>query len=831
MATISQALAIAVQHHQAGRLATAEQIYRQILAAEPNHADALHLLGVIALQQGKPELAVQHIERAIGLNGAAAVFRTNLGEAYRALRRIPEAVACYRRAVELKPDYAEAHQNLGDLLWEQGKLDEATACYQRTVELKPAHADGYHKLGNALKELGKLEAAVASYRRAVELQPESAAAHSNLGVALSAQGKLDEAVACYRRALELKPDFAEVHHNLAAALSDQGKPDEAVACYRRALELKPDFIEARYHLGHALQKQGQFDEAATSFRRVLQLRPEFVDALMGLGDVLRMQGRLDEATTCFRRAVALAPNSAEAHHNLGVVLQEQLRPDEAAACCRRALQLQPALADAHMGLGHALKDQGKLDEAADCYRRALELRPQFAEAHVSLGSVAKDQGKLDEALACFRQAVRLRPDFHGAWSNELYTLLYCPGYDSQTLYREHCCWNERYAKPLADSIRPPVNDRSPERRLRVGYVSADFREHPLRLIASPLFAAHDHQQFEIFCYADVRRPDAWTARFRTWADVWREIQGLSDAQVAEQVRQDRIDVLVDLGMHMAHHRLLVFARKAAPVQVSWFAYPGTTGLTAIDYRLTDPYLDPPGTNDQDYSERSLRLPDTFWCYDPGTSEPGVSDLPALTRGAVTFGCLNNFCKVNDAVLRLWGRVLRAVDGSRLVMMAPAGSARQRVLELLAEEGIAAERVSLVGYQPRASYLAVYQEIDIGLDTFPYSGHTTSLDSYWMGVPVVTLVGPTVVGRAGPSQLANLGLTDLVAESPEQFVGIAVQLASELGRLAELRATLRQRMQQSPLMDGAAFARNVEAAYRDMWRTWCSGACEGKRLWR
>jgi predicted O-linked N-acetylglucosamine transferase (SPINDLY family) len=355
----------------------------------------------------------------------------------------------------------------------------------------------------------------------------------------------------------------------------------------------------------------------------------------------------------------------------------------------------------------------------------------------------------------------------------------------------------------------------------VGYVSPDFRNHCQAFFTVPLLAAHDHRDFEIVCYADVVRPDSITARLRASADAWRNIAGLDHEQAAELIRRDGIDILVDLTMHMARNRLLVFARKPAPVQVCWLAYPGTTGLAAIDYRLTDPHLDPPGREDSYYSEQSIRLPDCFWCYDPLDAEPAVNALPAAEKGYVSFACLNNFCKVNPPVLALWARVLQAVDRSRLTILAGEGAHRDHALDLLAAEGVAPDRVTFVAKQPRQQYLRYYHDVDIGLDTVPYNGHTTSLDSFWMGVPVVTLTGPTVVGRAGACQLMNLGLPELIASSPEQYLRIVAELARDLPRLGALRATLRERMRASPLMNAPRFARNVEAAYRDIWQRWCA----------
>ncbi len=302
--------------------------------------------------------------------------------------------------------------------------------------------------------------------------------------------------------------------------------------------------------------------------------------------------------------------------------------------------------------------------------------------------------------------------------------------------------------------------------------------------------------------------------------LWRDTTGLTDVQLAQRIREDGIDILVDLTLHMAHNRLLVFARKPAPVLVTFAGYPGTTGLRTIDYRITDPYLDPPGLYDGCYSEESIRLPDSFWCYDPLDSQPPVNALPAAENGYITFGCLNNFCKVNPLVLKIWARVLKVVDRSRLTVLAGEGTHRRHALDLLAEEGVGRDRVTFVAHQPRPEYLKYYHGIDIGLDTVPYNGHTTSLDSFWMGVPVVTLTGPTVVGRAGLSQLTNLGLPELIASGREQYVHVVAELARDLPRLSDLRATLRGRMRASPLMDASRFARNIEAAYRAMWRRWC-----------
>ncbi|HTW94903.1 MAG TPA: hypothetical protein VMD30_08935, partial [Tepidisphaeraceae bacterium] len=369
------------------------------------------------------------------------------------------------------------------------------------------------------------------------------------------------------------------------------------------------------------------------------------------------------------------------------------------------------------------------------------------------------------------------------------------------------------------------NDRSPDRRLKIGYVSPDFREHVVGHNVLPIIRDHDRSQFEIFCYSNVRAPDEMTDRFKELADQWRPIYRIPDEEVAKKIREDQIDILVDLALHMSYGRLLVFARMPAPVQATFAGYPGGTGLDAIGYRLSDPYLDPPEMTQTYQVERCVRLPDTFWCYDPEGMEthkaPPIAPLPAEKNGFITFGCFNNFCKINDGVLDLWGRVLAAVPKSRLTILCQRGPQRQWVLDRLAGQKVAADRVEFVERTNRVRYLTFYSRIDIGLDTFPYNGHTTSLDSLWMGVPVVTLVGQTPVARAGFSQLCNLDLRQLAASNQQEFVSIAAALAADLPRLAELRRNLRPRMLQSPLCDAVKFTRNIEAAYRRMWQEWVS----------
>jgi predicted O-linked N-acetylglucosamine transferase (SPINDLY family) len=355
----------------------------------------------------------------------------------------------------------------------------------------------------------------------------------------------------------------------------------------------------------------------------------------------------------------------------------------------------------------------------------------------------------------------------------------------------------------------------------VGYVSSHFRDHVVGRNLMPLLREHDRSALDVICYSNNRSNDALTEQFRRLATGWRDIPAMTDDAVAQLILADEIDILVDTTLHMDGNRLLVFARRPAPVQVTFAGYPGSTGLETMDYRLTDVHLDPPGLHDAAYVESSWRLPDTFWCYDPLGIDVAVSELPARARGYVTFGCFNNFSKLNDRVLSLWARVLAALPGSRLLLLAHEGSHRQHACDVLSDRGVEPDRVEFASYRPRERYLELFRQIDLSLDTLPYNGHTTSLDSLFMGVPVVTLVGGTVVGRASASQLTNLRLQELIARTPDEYVAVAGALAEDLPRLDALRSSLRQRMQRSALMDAPRFARGVEAAYRQMWRRCCA----------
>lgn len=616
------------------------------------------------------------------------------------------------------------------------------------------------------------------------------------------------------------------HATLALGLEHHqaGRLAEAEAVYRGVLARDPDNADALNLLGVVSCQLGRRVDAAGYAARAVGLRPNAPVFHNNLGLILQVLGRQVEAIRCFEKALELDPDYPEACNNLGNALQNEREIDRAIACYRQALRLKPHYAQAHNNLGNTLHIAGRLAEAEACYREAARLNPAYAEAWNNLGAVLQAQARIPEAVPCYRRALELQPDYHRAHSNLLFCLHYDPAQTPDSIFQEHCRWARQHAAGLAGSMPPVI--RAAGRPLRIGYMSPDFREHSVAFFFEPVLRAHNRRRFEIYCYADFLRPDKVTERLMRLADHWRHIYGRTDADVAQLVRDDRIDVLVDLAGHTAGDRLLVFARKPAPIQATWIGYPDTTGLATVDYRITDAWADPAGQTERFHTEELVRLPNGFLCYQPPPDSPRVSEPPALKTGQVTFGSFNNLGKVNPQALAVWSKILARTPGSRLLLKARALEDPEtcaRTWRALAESGIPAERAQLCGpVDTVRSHLASYERIDVALDTFPYNGTTTTCEALWMGVPVVVLAGQAHVSRVGVSLLANLGLPQLIADSPARYVEIAVELAGDLDRLRRLRRELRATMTRAPLTDAAGFTRTLEDACTRMWDRWCAG---------
>jgi len=670
-----------------------------------------------------------------------------------------------------------------------GALGEAEALYRQILGANSQCAAAWHSLGTIALAWGKPLDAVALIAKAIAISPGEAMSHFDQGVAYESLGKIDNAAASFGAAVSLCPHLAEAHHNLAV-------------CYRRL---------------------GNLAGAQEHCRKALQIKHDYPDAWNHQGLIWLELKRLEDGLGAVELAISLDPKHFSAHNHRAIALHLLGRPQAAIEAYRTALALNPNFPQAHSNLAALLQDQGKLDEAEAHLRTAIQLHPSFAIARTNLAAVLQSQGRIEEATVHFREAASLAPGDAVLGSNYLFCLNYDAKIDSATLLAEHRRWGATFGR--AETFGPSREiDRDPDRPLRVGYVSPDLHEHPLVQFFEPALANHNPAAVLATCYANVIRPDATTARLKTLAHEWRSIQALSDADVANQIRADKIDILVDLAGHTAASRLTVFAHKPAPIQAAWLGYPNTTGLASIDYFLTDAQADPPGA-ESNFVERLIRLPHGFACYAPPADAPAVNALPALQAGFPTFGSLHGIARLNRPVIETWCDILRAIPSARLLIFRNTlqGKVKDEIFHHIADQGIAPHRFDLFHTLHRGGgYMSLYNHIDISLDAFPWSGHTTACQSLWMGVPVITLLGSRHVGRMTAGVLHQIGLDRLIADSRESYVRKAVDLAADVGALSELRGKLRHRMAASALCDGNGFTAGLERAYRGMWREWCFG---------
>lgn len=810
-ALVEQSLQQAVELHRSGHAADAAELYRAVLSIQPKHPEANHELAVITLQAGQAQAAIPNFLAALEADPQRARFWLSYIDALAQAGQLDAAreVLQMGRQQGLQGEELDAlavrisagngtvpHRGPGQkapmqaqldelvMLFNQGRLAETAARAQVMTGLFPKHGFGWKVLGLALKQMGRNEEAIAPMRQAASLSPKEADAHSNLGVALHDVGRWQEAEASYRRALKLKPDYADAHSNLGTLLQDMGRLDEAEACHRRALKLVPGLAEAHYNLGNTLRALGRLAEAAQSYQNALAQRPSYLQACCNLGIVLHDLGRQDEAEVMLRRALELKPDHVEAYSNLG----------------------------------NTLKEQGRLIEAEASYRRALELNPDLAEVHNNLGILLQDMGSLHEAEVSYRRALALKPDYFKAHSNLLFLLNYDPEVSQQDAFEEA----KRYGENVAAHIRHRYSKWSCKKqpaRLRIGFVSGDLRNHPVGYFLENLLRHLDREAFELYAYPTDPWTDELTLRLKSYFASWQPLYGLDDAAVAKRIHDDGVHILIDLSGHSRYNRLPVFAMKPAPLQVAWLGYFATTGVAEIDYLIADP-VTLPESQERYFTEKIRRLPETRLCFSRPDVEIEVSPLPALTNGYVTFGCFNNLAKMNDDVVALWSRILNEVAGSRLFLKSKQlcdGAIRQQTLARFAAHGIAEDRLLLEGAESRAKYFAAYHRVDIALDPFPYPGGTTTVESLWMGVPVLNLSGESFLFRQGAGFLSSAGLPEWVAASQDDYVSRAVGFATDQSGLSGLRNGLRRQVEASSIMAGERFAAHFAAVLTGMWQ--------------
>lgn len=758
---VKAALAAAQRMYQAGQLHQAKSAFEKVLQLDKKEPDSLHCLGLILFQLGDQQEGIRLVKQSVEVRPKHVETLHNLGIMLQRAGDPTAAAASFRKALAINPKSVQAHFGLGNALQETKQYEEAVKSFRQTALLKPDWAEAHFNLGNALRDLFQQEEALQSYKKAVALKPDWAEAHSNIGHIFVNLKNYDDAILSCKRAIALNANLSEPHFNMGAALFALKKPIEALISYRMAVILKPDWVEAQQDLGY----------------------------------LLAFLGRFEEAISAYRKAISLQPESAETYNALGLTLNNQ---------------------------GIASMDFTLLREAESCHRKALTLKPELPETYLDLAASPLQTGlSVDKALDLCQKALEIQPDFLAAHQILLFTQQY-----SEKLTPEHSrIALEKFAQVCFTT--PPElsysNLLDPQKRLRIGYLSPDFRFHSCSWFIEPLLSVHDRQQVEVFCFANVPKADKVTDRLKALADHWHDLRGLDIDAVTNLIHSCKIDILVDLAGHTADSLVSAFHRKPAPVQASWLGFPSSTGLAAVDYRISDPLLTPEDTAEY-YAETVWNLDCPSHCYRPYPQAPAVGPLPAEQQGYVTFGSFNNLLKVNLETVALWAGVLRAVPNSRLLLKSRQlnePDIYRQYMEAFKVEGIAEERIALLSPVPDLTgHLNFYNQVDISLDTFPYNGATTTLEALWMGVPVITRAGWRTASRYGISFLHALGLQALAADDASQFASIAAALATDLPKLATLRSELREKMRRSQLCDETHFAQALEMAYRKMWKHWC-----------
>jgi predicted O-linked N-acetylglucosamine transferase (SPINDLY family) len=667
----------------------------------------------------------------------------------------------------------------------------------------------------AKHQQGDFAGAEAGYRGVLQAVPSHAPALCNLGVLLARTGQTQAAADCYNLALAGTPGYPDAHFNLGnlhrRAEQYQAAADNYLAC----LTSNPDHAAAAYNLGLVLSAAGRATEAASWFETVVRLEPHNADAHSRLGDCHMRTGKLLQGVAHFRMAVELKPADPRGQYNLGLALSNAGDTSAAHECLRKALDLHPDYPEAHNALGLNLEALCRKDDAMFHYQKSVELKPDLADGWSNLGVNLTEQGRVEEALACLRESLVHRPNAAPIHSNLLLLLNYSSNATPADVRDEHLAWGKRFGgtTPPRPGIPEP---HDPNRPMRIGYLSADFRTHTVAGFIELLLRHHDRERVEVYAYAQVPRPDDTTERLKSLADHWRPVAALTDHALADQIRNDRIDCLIDLSGHTAGNRLLTLAERPAPIQATLFGYPNTTGLAAVDFRITDPVSDPPGAEEL-YAEGLLHLPETAWAYLPPADAPAVTPLPAAGRRTFTFGCLNNAAKISDKCLDTWVTLLQTTPGTRLVVLGgQSQTGARRLTERFLAAGVFRDRIEVVMRLPRSEYFEAYQMFDLSLDPFPYNGGVTTGDSLWMGVPVLTVEGNTYHSRQGAMVMRHLGLGEFVAGSPADLIKLAQGWTRKRPALADIRAGLRDRLAASPLCDSPRYVRHLEGALRREW---------------
>ncbi|XP_068658755.1 probable UDP-N-acetylglucosamine--peptide N-acetylglucosaminyltransferase SPINDLY isoform X1 [Aristolochia californica] len=753
-----------------------------------------------------------------------------------------QAFESFTEALNLDPQNACALTHCGILYKEEGHLLEAAESYQKALRADPSYKPAAEclaivltDLGTSLKLAGNTQEGIQKYFEALKIDSHYAPAHYNLGVVYSEMMQYDTALTFYEKAAQQRPMYAEAYCNMGVIYKNRGDLHSAISCYERCLAVSPNFEIAKNNmaialtdLGTKVKLEGDINLGVAYYKKALYYNWHYADAMYNLGVAYGEMLKFEMAIVFYELALHFNPHCAEACNNLGVIYKDRDNLDKAVECYQMALSIKPTFSQSLNNLGVVYTVQGKMDAAAAMIEKAIAANPTYAEAYNNLGVLYRDAGNISRAIESYEQCVQIDPDSRNAGQNRLLAMNYINEGTDDKLYEAHREWGRRFMR-LYPQYTNWDNPKDMERPLVIGYVSPDYFTHSVSYFIEAPLLYHDYANYKVIVYSAVVKEDAKTLKFRDRVlkkgGEWRDIYGIEEKKVGNMVREDKVDILVELTGHTANNKLGTMACRPAPIQATWIGYPNTTGLPTIDYRITDSLADPPDTR-QMHVEELVRLPKCFLCYIPSPEAGPVSPTPALSNGFITFGSFNNLAKITPEVLQVWAKILCAVPNSRLVVKCKpfcCDSVRQRFLSTLEQLGLEPLRVDLLPLiLLNHDHLQAYSLMDISLDTFPYAGTTTTCESLYMGVPCVTMAGQVHAHNVGVSLLSNVGLGNLIAKTEEEYVKIALDLASDVTALSNLRSSLRDLMLDSPVCDGANFTLGLESTYRKIWHRYCKG---------
>lgn len=799
--------------------------YANILRTRNKFGDALALYNTVLEKENK------NLEALIGRGICLQAQQLNR-----------QAFESFMEAISLDSQNACALTHCGVLFKDEGRLLEAAESYQKALKVDPSYrlaaeclAVVLTDIGTSLKLAGNTEAGIQKYCEALNVDSRYAPAYYNLGVVYSEMLQFDLALSCYEKAAIERPMYAEAYCNMGVIYKNRGDLETAIACYERCLAVSPNFEIAKNNmaialtdLGTKVKIEGDISQGVELYKKALCYNWRYADAMYNLGVAYGELLKFDMAIVFYELALHFNPQCAEACNNLGVIYKDRDNLDKAVECYQMALSIKPNFSQSLNNLGVVFTVQGKIDAAAGMIEKAITANPSYAEAYNNLGVLYRDAGNINLAIEAYEKCLEIDPDSRNAGQNRLLAMNYINEGSDNKLFEAHREWGSRFVRQY-QQYKSWDNPKLIERPLIIGYVSPDYFTHSVSYFIEAPLSCHDYNKYQVVVYSAVVKADAKTCKFKERVikkgGLWRDIYGIDEKKVAKIVREDKVDILVELTGHTANNKLGTLSCRPAPIQVTWIGYPNTSGLPSIDYRISDSFADP-DTTCQMQIEELVRLPECFLCYTPSSEAGPVCPTPALSNGFITFGSFNNLAKITPKVLKVWAMILSAVPNSRLIVKCKpfcCDSIRHRFLTILEKHGVEPLRVDLLPLiLLNHDHMQAYSLMDISLDTFPYAGTTTTCESLYMGVPCITLAGSVHAHNVGVSILNNVGLAHLVAKTEDEYVGMAVKLASDVSALSELRMSLRELMLKSPLCDGPKFTKQLESLYRSMWHRYCKG---------